>query len=30
MYQHHMVWDGSTNAYLDCQSITPGPLTTSQ
>ena len=30
MYQHHMVWDGFTDTYLDCQSITPGPLTTSQ
>ena len=25
-----MVWDGFTDTYLDCQSITPGPLTTSQ
>jgi len=23
MYQHHMVWDGSTDTYLDCHSITP-------
>jgi len=30
MYQHHMVWDGSPDTYLDCQSITTGTLTTTQ